>query len=100
MTTRNLSYADKRRNLLQFKIGVFERYIAQPLELKYTVSIKGEGTPDAFILFDIALSTIRIVLKWEEDCIILNCNNQNRVIKDSLLSQEWFLITVATLVAI
>ena len=100
MTSKNLSSKDKITNLITFKIGVFEHYIAIPLKLKYTHQIKNQNSPNACLIFDIEIECVKVSLQWQDDSIVLHCNNQNRVIKDSLLTPEWFLITLATLLSV
>ena len=100
MNSKNLSSKDKIANLITFKLGVFDRYIAIPLELKYTHQIKNQNSPSATLIFDIEIECVKVSMQWENDSIVLHCNNQNRVIKDSLLTQEWFLITLATLLSV
>ena len=100
MTPRNLSSKDKITNLITFKLGVFEHYIAIPLKLKYSHQIKNQNSPNACLIFDIEIDCVKLSLQWQDDSIIMHCNNQNRVIKDSLLTQEWFLITLATLLSV
>lgn len=100
MNSRNLSSKDKITNLITFKLGVFEHYIAIPLKLKYSHQIKNQNSPNACLIFDITIDCVKLSVQWENDSIVMHCNNQNRVIKDSLLSQEWFLITLATLLSV
>lgn len=100
MTKKSLSSKDKITNLITFKLGVFDRYIAIPLNLKYTHQVKNQHSPNACLIFNIEIECVKLSLQWENDSIIMQCNNQNRVIKDSLLSQEWFLITLATLLSV
>ena len=100
MTEKSLSSKDKITNLITFKLGVFERYIAMPLELKYSYQVKNQNSPNACLIFNIEIDCVKVSLQWENDSIVMQCNNQNRVIKDSLLSQEWFLITLATLLSV
>lgn len=100
MTTKSLSSKEKITNLITFKLGVFDRYIAIPLNLKYTHQVKNQHSPNACLIFDIEIDCVKLSLQWENDSIIMHCNNQNRVIKDSLLTQEWFLITLATLLSV
>jgi hypothetical protein len=96
-TIKGLAVRNKIDAMLRAKIELFNVFIAEPLKLKYTVKLVNETSPTASIIFDFTFNRLDASLQWQGDSIILHSNNQNRVIKDALISPQWVAISLLTM---
>ena len=98
-TPKGLTAKAKMDHLLVLKQEIFLNLVAKPLDIKYTTRVINAGSPTASIIFDLEWNHITGSIHWSGDSIVLHCNNQNRITKDSYLSPQWVVITLATLAA-
>jgi len=84
---------------LENKKDFFKKYIAEPLALTYKLQEFNTLSPNASLIFTFDLLGAPVILNWTDDSVVINCKNQNRVIKDSLISAQWVEISVNTLIS-
>lgn len=96
-TVKGLTTKAKLDAIIKFKIAAFNEFVAKPLDIIYDHKIINGDSSIATIIFTFQINCIDATLQWQGDSIILHSSNQNRVIKDCLLTPQWVLINVMTL---
>ena len=96
-TPKGLTAKAKLDAIIKFKIAAFNEFVAKPLDIIYDHKIINGDSSIATIIFTFQLNGIDVSLQWQGDSIILHSSNQNRVIKDCLLTPQWVMINVMTL---